>query len=387
MDSAQHNGSEIPRILWIVGTPIIFCIGVTGNIITILVLTSKNQRKSSTTVYLTILAIADMLVLIISLPRWWIIYMFEMDIRHINNIMCKLHWFLTYFDSGVSISILVTVTIERIISTMKPHRMKTMCTVKSALLISATIILILIIINAHVLFGLKLFYKEVPTETQENINDLTDLSQSQLLNNCSTSTTTGSNCSSQILENITSTSGDEPATFKPNRMVKMCWYSDQNYGKFYKGPFQILIMLLYNIFPEIFFFIGGMTIVRTLAISQTRVAPDAERGVRNHRNVETDSNSRQITKSLLLVNIVFFICTTPIFIFLLGRSVWVDAEKGMTETQEIIWAFCNIMFYTNHAVNFILYFLSGKRFRKRVLAMLCFRKYFNDNSTVRDTTV
>ncbi|XP_045215115.1 G-protein coupled receptor 39-like [Mercenaria mercenaria] len=400
MDSGQQTGSQIPRLIWIIGTPIVFCIGIVGNVITITVLSKKNQKKSSTTVFLTVLAITDLLVMTISLPRWWLIYMFGIDVRHLSNGMCKFHWFLTYFDSAVSISILVAVTIERVISTVKPFKMKTFCTVKSAVIISGAIVIAMVLTYGHVLYGLELFHKEIPNRSNGNTNNdaetltvnenvITNLTEttsnrqdSDINRNCSMfNLKKTSNCSTQqlLVENATFS---EEGTGVSTHLIKMCWFKNPNYGKFYSGAFQIMNILLYNVIPETIFLVSGIIIVRKLTTSRKRVAPEGPRRTRNQQTINrADVQSKQITVSLLFVNVVFFICTTPIFIFLLGRSVWIDTENGMTETQEIIWAIFNLLFYTNHAVNFILYFLSGARFRQQVMDTLHCRK-----STIIDIT-
>ena len=376
MDSGQQNGSNISGMIWTVGTPLVFFVGIVGNIFTIIVLTINRQNRSSTSVYLTVLATADLLVMTISLPRWWLIYTFGVDIRHLSNGLCKLQWFMTYFDSTLSISILATVTIERVISTVKPYQMKKMCTVTSALTISGIIVAVALLINSHVLFGFTLFETDISNnstradDTHLVTGNTSDMEQQY--RNCTTSgQTVISNCTTQITNNDTLLNEGKGLAVT---LVKICWLQNPNYMKFYNKPFQVITILLLNVIPEFIFLVGGIIIVRKLATVQRRVGVEQLGPDRNQQNIRADRHSRQITLTLLLVNIVFFICTTPVLIFLVNRSAWVDSERGMTETQEILWAVFNLMFYTNHAVNFILYFLSGKRFRKQVIAVLKCKK-------------
>ncbi|XP_052799061.1 uncharacterized protein LOC128230657 [Mya arenaria] len=205
MDASHSGGSEVARMIWIVGSPIIFSFGIVGNILTMIVLLGRKTRKTSTTVFLTLLALCDIWMIVVALPRWWLIYLFGIEIRHLSDAMCG---FLIIIKLG-----------------------------KSGLYLSSA-------------------KKE-----------------------------------------------------------------------------------------------------RAQASEKSKIS-----SLRSH--------STQITVTILLVNTVFLLCETPVAVFMFGRSLWIDQKVGMTTAQEIIWAVCNQLYYINHAINFMMYFLTGSRYRKHVFDLL-----------------
>ncbi|XP_060566838.1 uncharacterized protein LOC132725679 [Ruditapes philippinarum] len=149
-----------------------------------------------------------------------------------------------------------------------------------------------------------------------------------------------------------------------DRKIKVCWYDDINYGQYFSGIHQIMATVSYIIIPATIFFAGFIIIIKSLHESKNWRKRMGTEFMRTKR--ASDNHATQITVTLLFVNIVFIITTTPALIYLMGRSTWVDENLGMTEEQEIIWAIVNLMVYINHSINFILYFLSGQRFRRTV---------------------
>jgi hypothetical protein len=87
-----------------------------------------------------------------------------------------------------------------------------------------------------------------------------------------------------------------------------------------------------------------------------------------------------MTGILITVSFVFFLTTAPINIFLATENRWNSAAvtPGDVAKIEIVWAGVNMAAYTNNALNFILYCLSGPRFRSEFLRMMhidrCLRK-------------
>jgi hypothetical protein len=378
MDSNQQKGSDVARMIWIVGSPIIFAVGVFGNLMTIFVLTSKRVKTTSTTIFLTFIAVADLFMVTIMLPRWWLIYLFGFDIRHIHNIVCKVQFFANYFCGAYSSCLLAALTIERTICTVKPHRVKTICTLQVAVIVSIALALTLFAVHGHVLIGIKL---------SDVVIVETSTARKKIIPHNLTVWLTNTSCESILhqipdieidyiddlmLETLCNISFnpdiDNLATIHEStedRKIKVCWYDDINYGQYFSGIHQIMATVSYIIIPATIFFAGFIIIIKSLHESKKWRKRMGTEFMRTKR--ASDNHATQITVTLLFVNIVFIITTTPALIYLMGRSTWVDEDLGMTEEQEIIWAIVNLMVYINHSINFILYFLSGQRFRRTVL--------------------
>ncbi|RNA41013.1 FMRFamide receptor-like [Brachionus plicatilis] len=103
---------SLGNIMTAILSPILLVIGALGNPLCILILLRKKKR-SSTVVYLCILAIFDFLVLYTGLLRQYVNQIWNIDIRNISQIFCKLHIFFTYTLMQISSYILVAVTLNR----------------------------------------------------------------------------------------------------------------------------------------------------------------------------------------------------------------------------------------------------------------------------------
>ena len=79
-----------------------------------------------------------------------------------------------------------------------------------------------------------------------------------------------------------------------------------------------------------------------------------------------------MTAMLCTLNTVFFITTLPISIYNIGYTYWYSTtDPHVIAKLELWWSVVNMLMYTNNAVNFILYSLSGSRFRKELKHVMC----------------
>ena len=105
-------------------SPILFSLGIVGNLLTILILLKKKNRGTSTAVLLTVLAFSDLVIILTGLFSQWMEVMWNWDIRTVNNVFCKVHVFLTYFSVHFSSWLLCLITFERILCVFIPHKVK-----------------------------------------------------------------------------------------------------------------------------------------------------------------------------------------------------------------------------------------------------------------------
>jgi hypothetical protein len=383
MDSSQSKGSDIARMIWIVGAPLIFTVGAFGNIMTMIVLSRKRNKPSSTSVFLSAKALFDIVVMVIMLPRWWIIYLTGIDVRHINNFVCKFQFFVNYFSGSIGSFLLAAVTIERAICTAKPYLVKNICTVNIAVIISIALALTACVIHGHMFFGMKL-YEVTYKETSETISFPLD-SNERSTNTCefildqyfdtkndpvgefrfkdyaSALNSTTEECIDDLFVKIET---NEKLT--ATKTIKVCWYDDPGYGQYFSGMHQILLAIIFTTILTIFF-VGGLIIIKGLQKSRKLRKSMTNTNRQTSGNKPAfDDQARQITVSILFVNALFVLMGIPALIYLNGISAWIDEDTGMTEIQEIMWAVVNMLAYAKHAINFILYFLSGQRFRSQV---------------------
>ena len=117
---------------------------------------------------------------------------------------------------------------------------------------------------------------------------------------------------------------------------------------------------------------------RSMFIMKPEVRSDQGQGQSQGQNSKMKTSEKQTYAILLLVAFSFFILITPLYIFLL-YSLFVDYTKSPKSYAEF-YLFYNVMVkmgYTNYAINFFLYVISGRKFRNEVLQLFkCGKKEF-----------
>jgi hypothetical protein len=133
-------------------------LGTVGNSLSIIVLTRKSIRSSTTAFYLTVLAFSDLIVLFAGLLRQWIIYLFDVDIRKLTEVGCKINIWLVYSSLHFSAWILIVLTLERVISAWLPHKARTLFKRKRAIALVNCLGVFILGLNSHLLYGMVFKY-------------------------------------------------------------------------------------------------------------------------------------------------------------------------------------------------------------------------------------
>ncbi|CAH1796257.1 unnamed protein product [Owenia fusiformis] len=141
--------ATIAKELWTYCAPLIIIVGTIGNTLSFIILTRKNMRKSTSSIYLSVLAVVDSTVLYTGLLRHWIRHISDIDIRSITLGGCKFHIFLVYFSLDLSAWILVAVTFERLVAVYIPYKARVYCTSFTTFITVCAISFVLFFINLH----------------------------------------------------------------------------------------------------------------------------------------------------------------------------------------------------------------------------------------------
>ena len=72
---------------------------------------------------------------------------------------------------------------------------------------------------------------------------------------------------------------------------------------------------------------------------------------------------------LLVVSVAWLLFTTPYAVFTLCVQK-LSADPQTAATQQLVRVICFLLMYINHAVNFLLYCLTGRKFRVELKEML-----------------
>ena len=307
--------TDVKEWLWKIIPPIVMLLGTFGNSLTIIVLLRQIKNLSSTAVYLLSLAFSDLLVLYMGPLRQWIKYLWKTDVRSLTNAGCKIQIFLTYFSIMFSSWLLVAVTVERAVSVILPHKVKLCCTTMKA---SITVMIIFVGVfglNSHLFYGYGLVHV--------------------------------------------------PSTSSPYR----CTTLYDHYKDFRSDILPWLDFTFTFLVPFVLLTVCNVIIIVTLGKNARRR--------RKMSITASDKKNRSVTILLIILCIVYFICLTPISLYLIILPYAIEEANELPFLEMIrqreylqFWhALANCFMYINSSTNFILYFLSGSRFRSEVKAL------------------
>lgn len=303
--------------LWKIVPPILLLLGTVGNVLSILVLRRPTIRKSVCSMYLVMLAIIDLLVLYTGILRQWILNTFDFDIRATSSAACKIHIWILYSSMDYSAWILIAVTIERVLLLWFPNKMQCVCTKKVAMLVLISIASFLLLVNSHILYGYEL--------------------------------STG-------------------------KTSNHCHYVSKSYLQFWISSWPSIDLVIFCIIPGSFLVVGNILIFVKVLISRRAI----------NRQVSTYSTSSQqrrdskfssMTAMLIAVNCVFLVCNIPSRAFMIENTSWSFDTCGHNYAKmSLLWCIFNLLMYVNNSVNFLLYIISGSRFRNEIKEIFKRRK-------------
>ncbi|XP_076458566.1 uncharacterized protein LOC143292265 [Babylonia areolata] len=364
--------------------PIVVSVGVLGNFLCFVTLVFTSLRNTSTCVYMAVIAVLDCVILILDFCVLVRGYLGHTDFYLRNDWACGFHNFLFYFAIHFDVLLLLAMTVDRFIVVKFPLKAPRWCTPKSAIKVTTGIGLFSFALNFQIFFNRRL--------------------------------------------------GPSGSIEDPLK----CWYPDEGVDFFMRKIYTWIDASIYSFIPFVSLLILNILIIRQLKVSQQfskqftkrqdgksnnmKVVLDGDtysndgytfntelsdtevrttvagEKTENSRGVSTISGgtvgssrggdgragaarkaatSANITVMLLLVSFTFLMLTSPVVIVLLyKRYLWLPSTNAERARARLTHAFVDNLMYTNHAVNFLLYCISGRRFRvelKRLLGRSCCR--------------
>ncbi|KAL8576501.1 hypothetical protein ACOMHN_003059 [Nucella lapillus] len=142
--------------LWKVWTPNILLLGALGNIATIVVMRRIKDHNSSQHVLLMSLALSDLLLLYTGALREWLRYMFQVDMQSLHSVSCKLHSWTLYSANVISAWLVTSVTVQRTMAVIWPHKVRALCTVRTTWAVVAAVVFTSCALNFHFVVGIIL---------------------------------------------------------------------------------------------------------------------------------------------------------------------------------------------------------------------------------------
>ena len=281
--------------------------GILGNIVSLVVLCRPNMRKIPTSLYLIVLAIGDTLYLTTKLMNTLNRYYLNQFLD--SQIWCKMGSHVNDASQLLSVWILVAMTAERLVAVRHPLNVTSTCSKRNTKIVVAVIILIACLLPIYNYWFIA-FEEFLPSRT---ICD-----------------------------------------YVPEYYHIVTWV--------YAGMvtyIPIALLIYFNV-----------TIIVAIRISESehRALVCRVPGARGGNSV---SHSRQVTLMVLAVSCVFVVCLLPIALYHPIQHTLMDHNDPVTYARYALARYaCLLLASLNHAVNFILYMLTARRFRAELLLML-----------------
>lgn len=125
--TATPSDSHVARMLWTFAAPLIFCTGVVGNIIILLVMGRRRLRGTTTSLYLRAMALGDLCALVTGIIPEWLEAVGFVVFKELHPVTCKLEKFSFFTCGDTAIWILVVFTVDRFIAVAFPLCKKHIC--------------------------------------------------------------------------------------------------------------------------------------------------------------------------------------------------------------------------------------------------------------------
>lgn len=116
------------------------------------------------------------------------------------------------------------------------------------------------------------------------------------------------------------------------------------------------------------------------SLSQINKVSDRKKGVQNGNHfLKTKQRTTiprkeiSVTITLVVINVAFLVCNTPVIVYLIGNAFWFYCES--CPAQRLLFTVALLAMYTSNAINFLLYCATGSKFRAelRIMFMLLFK--------------
>lgn len=290
--------------LWKTISPIIFSFGLVGNSFIVYILMRMGFWKKTTYIYLFILAVSDSTVLCVGLSRRWILEVFDVDVRLLSNIGCKVNLFVVYFSMHISSWTLVCLTAERFLKVKFPFHYITSNVSKKMMIVYIVVFITCILVNCH-FFG---------------TNALVEYQNKQQCNNTSI-----------------------------------------EYYIFEEKYFSIIDLVILSVIPFILMFSMNFVIGDVLRKSQkfrTNVQLKNQSGKFNKK-------SKRLTRMLFFTSMYFLCSTFPISALFVLDSYLPRISTDQLKTQlNLATTIFYLLQFTNYGVNFFIYVTINKHFRR-----------------------
>lgn len=323
--------------LWRTLPIIVLTVGTFGNIINIIILSAKTLRKYSTSVFLLLLAVSDLIVLWLSLLPETVFSITRFRLDDEWEGFCRLRLWLAYTSGGFSVWMLVLLTIERILLTRAPLYSTGKLTPRNALICSAIVLLIVASLNTHTIYGFRIY----------NI-------------------VKGGN----YMRNASIGDDDELP----------CHFVSSEYRHFFEENWSIILFVCFVLLPAFIIIIGNISIFVSVGTYRKRLTKVAPAGRFNLIAVEKAKSARKI---LFFLSIMYLITTMPWSIYYVIKGKLISVSPKGEARWQLVTVIVSVLLWCNFSFNVFFYYVSGTLFKQewsRLTKMITCKIKFTRNS-------
>ncbi|XP_076451270.1 sex peptide receptor-like [Babylonia areolata] len=336
----KSNPTRISKAIDFWVPPLVFFTGTLTNTLVIMVMRSKHFRHMSTSFYMAVSALVDIISLLVPIPPHYLYVNFPHifdSVRHVH-VICSISHASGWMTSNLGVFLTVAMTIDRSLAIQFPLKAPTLCTVKKAKIVTVCLLVLVFLMDGHVAFTTRVVPKGVKA----------------------------------YLCAIDKSFSDVYRIF---------------HDQYWPNIHNVFLMLSFTAL-----IIGNIIII--LHVKRSEDSKDLGEGAKSSggtQSKEASSKSRQLSLMLVIDSASMIICTLPHTI-----SMMVDQSHQSTQLSDnspydiakhaLVFATGFYLIQVNHCTNFFLYCLSGARFRKALKEVMCGKRQQNTRNSSRPPT-
>ncbi|XP_076468954.1 growth hormone secretagogue receptor type 1-like [Babylonia areolata] len=309
--------TQAVMLLWKVCPPCLLLLGSFGNIATVFVMRRIKDDHSSQHLILMALAVSDFSMLYVSLLRQWLYFTWGVDVYDVHGAVCKVSWWMIYATSTTSSWLLTAVTVQRTLAVTLPHRISTLCSLHRTRVVIALTVSAAFLLHVHFVYGM-----EIPADR--------------------------------------------------------CTFRSAGYRDFVTRVWSWVDLAVFTLLPSACLLLCDVILSVTLFKAASAASVTARCAVTSTGTDQVNRSRRKralsTTVLILALSCTFLLLTLPVCVY----HVWeyhaqprVPPDTPLLAAPSLFFAITMLLWYTNGAVNFLLYCFTGARFRGEFFSWVC----------------